>query len=299
MAINCAALPRELVESELFGYERGAHSTAKDRKAGLIEAAEGGTLFLDELAEMPLDVQSKLLRFLQDRKYMPIGSTRMETANVRIIAASSRVSGSTGNPAIQDALMGRLGAQPIQLPPLRERREDLGRLVAYFLGAVGSERPLEPEAFQALFLYSWPHNVRELQKVITEAELLSRGEAAIGLDHLPAQIVGALDHSSGGTERVPTGSLSGNGGRRGLGAHRAGGGCAASAAVAPAGAQRGRAAHADAAVQRQRGPRGQSSREAVGGRLANAAPLQHRSRGVSPRRHGRWTGGQRALQRWR
>ena len=79
MAINCAALPRELVESELFGYERGAHSTAKDRKPGLIEAAEGGTLFLDELAEMPLDVQSKLLRFLQDRKYMSVGSTRVET----------------------------------------------------------------------------------------------------------------------------------------------------------------------------------------------------------------------------
>ncbi|MBC8133314.1 MAG: sigma 54-interacting transcriptional regulator, partial [Deltaproteobacteria bacterium] len=195
MAINCAALPRELVESELFGYERGAHSTAKERKAGLIEAADGGTLFLDELAEMPIDVQSKLLRFLQDRKYMAIGSTRMETANVRIIAASSRVSASTGSPLIQDALLGRLGAQPIQLPPLRERREDLGRLVSYFLGAVGCDRPLEPEAFQALFLYSWPHNIRELQKVITEAELLSRDQPAIGLDHLPPGIVSALDHS--------------------------------------------------------------------------------------------------------
>lgn len=196
MAINCAALPRELVESELFGYERGAHSTAKERKGGLIEAADGGTLFLDELAEMPIDVQSKLLRFLQDRKYMPIGSTRMETADVRIIAASSRVSGSSGHPAIQDALMGRLGAQPVQLPPLRERREDLGRLVSFFLGTVESTRPLEPEAFQALFLYDWPHNVRELQKVIVEAELLSRGETTIGLDHLPAPIVGALDRSS-------------------------------------------------------------------------------------------------------
>ncbi len=195
MAINCAALPRELVESELFGYERGAHSTAKDRKAGLIEAADGGTLFLDELAEMPIDVQSKLLRFLQDRKYMPIGSTRIETANVRIIAASSRVAGNTGAAVIQEALLGRLGAQPIQLPALRDRPEDLGRLVAYFLGAVGCDRSLEAEAFQALFLYSWPHNVRELQKVITEAELLSRSSASIGLDHLPAAIVNSLDPS--------------------------------------------------------------------------------------------------------
>jgi transcriptional regulator with PAS, ATPase and Fis domain len=196
MAINCAALPRELVESELFGYERGAHSTAKERKEGLIEATDGGTLFLDELAEMPIDVQSKLLRFLQDRKYMPIGSTRLETANVRIIAASSRVTGAKGSPAIQDALMGRLGAQPIQLPPLRERREDLGRLVSYFLGAVGCDLPLDSEAFQALFLYHWPHNIRELQKVITEAELLSRDADSIGLDHLPAAIVEKLERSS-------------------------------------------------------------------------------------------------------
>ncbi len=208
MAINCAALPRELVESELFGYERGAHSTAKERKEGLIEAADGGTLFLDELAEMPLDVQSKLLRFLQDRKYMPIGSTRLETANVRIIAASSRVTGAKGSPAIQDALIGRLGAQPIQLPPLRERREDLGRLVSYFLGAVDCDRPLDEEAFQALFLYSWPHNIRELQKVITEAELLSRDADSIGLDHLPAAIVGGLDQSSGPRSAMGSGPIS-------------------------------------------------------------------------------------------
>jgi DNA-binding NtrC family response regulator len=207
LAINCAALPRELVESELFGYERGAHSTAKERKAGLIEAADGGTLFLDELAEMPLDVQSKLLRFLQDRKYMPIGSTRLETANVRVIAASSRVAGPKGAVAIQDALLGRLGAQPIQLPPLHDRPEDLGRLVWYFLEAVGCDRLLEAEAFQALFLYRWPHNIRELQKVITEAELLSRGSASIGLDHLPPPIADALA-AAGPRARIGSGPLS-------------------------------------------------------------------------------------------
>lgn len=212
MAINCAALPRELVESELFGYERGAHSTAKERKAGLIEAAEGGTLFLDELAEMPLDVQNKLLRFLQDRKYMAVGSTRLQTANVRIIAASSSVAagssvaGNEGPPKLQAALVGRLGAQPILLPSLRDRPEDLGRLVSYFLGAGAGagERTLSEEAFRALFLYRWPHNVRELQKVIIEAELLSRGAPAIGLEHLPPAIAESLGNGAQhATSRIP------------------------------------------------------------------------------------------------
>lgn len=201
MAINCAALPRELVESELFGYERGAHSTAKDRKAGLIEAAQGGTLFLDELAEMPLDVQSKLLRFLQDRKYTAVGSTRIETANVRIIAASSSLSEPAGQTKIQDALLGRLGAQPIELPALRDRPEDLGRLVSHFLSASACERAFDEEAFRALFLHDWPHNVRELQKVVVESALLSRNAQAIGLEHLPPvmadRLYGPSRHRSG------------------------------------------------------------------------------------------------------
>ena len=192
MAINCAALPRELVESELFGYERGAHSTAKERKAGLIEAAQGGTLFLDELAEMPLDVQSKLLRFLQDRKYTAVGSTSIQTANVRIIAASSSLAEPAGPAKIQDALLGRLGAQPIELPALRDRPEDLGRLMSHFLGASACERSFDEEAFRALFLHDWPHNVRELQKVVAEGALLSRNAQAIGLQHLPAAMADRL-----------------------------------------------------------------------------------------------------------
>ena len=193
LAINCAALPRELVESELFGYERGAHSTAKARKPGLISAADRGTLFLDELAEMPIDVQSKLLRFLQDRTYTPIGSTRAETADVRIIAASSRVTETTGLPVIQEALLGRLGAQPVLLPPLRQRKEDLGRLVAYFLRGMTDGRQFDTEPFEALFLHEWPHNIRELQKVVTEAELLSHGSPTIGFDHLPPFISELVD----------------------------------------------------------------------------------------------------------
>jgi len=212
LAINCAALPRDLVESELFGYERGAHSTAKAKKLGLIAAADRGTLFLDELAEMSLDVQSKLLRFLQDRTYTPIGATRTETADVRIIAASSRVAETTGLPVIQEALLGRLGAHPIHLPPLRERKEDLGRLMAFFLGPAVDTRPIDTEACHALFLYGWPHNVRELQKVVNEAELLSRGGTSIGFDHLPP-FIGALVDSDGRPVAAETSTTDALGGR--------------------------------------------------------------------------------------
>jgi DNA-binding NtrC family response regulator len=197
VAINCAAIPRELVESELFGYEKGAHSTAQGRKSGLIEAAQGGTLFLDELGEMPVELQSKLLRFLQDRMFTPLGSTRPQEADVRIIAASSRAGlagkgGLATGGNVQAALIGRLGAQPIQIPALRDRLEDLGRLVAYFLRGADAPR-FETEAFHALFLHDWPHNVRELQKVIAEAVLLGAGSPGIGLAHLPDSITSQIE----------------------------------------------------------------------------------------------------------
>jgi len=198
VAINCAAIPRELVESELFGYEKGAHSTAQGRKSGLVEAADGGTLFLDEIGDMPVELQSKLLRFVQDRRFTPLGSTRVIEADVRIIAATSRTVAAKGA-HVQDALLGRLGAQPIVLPPLRDRVEDIGRLAARFLGESGrtaADAPaFEPEAFQALVLHNWPLNVRELLKVITEAALLSR-DAAIGLEHLPDTITARLQVDS-------------------------------------------------------------------------------------------------------
>jgi DNA-binding NtrC family response regulator len=200
VAINCAAIPRELVESELFGYEKGAHSTAQGRKTGFIEAAQGGTLFLDELAEMPMELQSKLLRFLQDRKFTALGSTRVQEADVRIIAASSRtaIAAKAGAPNVnvQAALVGRLGAHPIQLPALRERVEDLGRLAAFFLR--GTDRAFETEAYHALCLYDWPHNVRELQKVVAEAKLLSEGALAISFEHLPASITALVEAADGG-----------------------------------------------------------------------------------------------------
>src|SRR5579871_6901712 len=169
VAVNCAAIPRELVESELFGYEKGAHSTAQARKVGLVETAAGGTLFLDEIGDMPIELQAKLLRFLQDRRFSPLGSTRVVEADVRIIAATSRVALDTGK-HLQEAMLGRLGAQPIVLPPLRERIEDLPGLCAYFLREMTDGRAFEPDAFKALMLHDWPLNVRELLKVMTQAE---------------------------------------------------------------------------------------------------------------------------------
>jgi len=191
VAVNCAAIPRELVESELFGYEKGAHSTAQGRKVGLVETAAGGTLFLDEIGDMPIELQAKLLRFLQDKRFSPLGSTRVVEADVRIVAATSRVSLDKGG-HVQEALLGRLGAQPIRLLPLRDRIEDLGRLCAHFLRDVTDGRVFESDAFKALTLYDWPLNVRELVKVITEAEVLSRSSPTIGFEHLPPAVAGQV-----------------------------------------------------------------------------------------------------------
>jgi transcriptional regulator with PAS, ATPase and Fis domain len=191
VAINCAAIPRELAESELFGYEKGAHSTAQGRKIGLVEMANGGTLFLDEIGDMPPELQAKLLRFLQDRRFTPLGSTRVVEADVRIVAATSRVDLQKGA-HVQEAVLGRLGAQPIVLPALRDRMEDIGRLVAHFLRDLGDGRAFEPEAFHALCLHAWPLNVRELSKVIEEAEALSQGAQMMGLEHLPDAVTATL-----------------------------------------------------------------------------------------------------------
>ncbi len=201
VAVNCAAIPRELVESELFGYVRGAHSQASVAKPGIIESAEGGTLFLDEIGEMAPDLQSKLLRFVQDRMLTPVGGLRTRQIDVRILAATSR----TGAPVAVDApglrvdLAARLGAEPVRIPPLRDRREDLGALSGFFQG--GHPKALELAAFQAMCLYAWRGNVRELQKVITTANNLARDSERVGLEHLPQ----AFTAGAGRADRAPRG----------------------------------------------------------------------------------------------
>jgi DNA-binding NtrC family response regulator len=191
VAINCAAIPRELVESELFGYVRGAHSQAAASKPGIIEEADGGTLFLDEIGEMAPELQTKLLRFTQDRVLAPVGGVRPRRIDTRIIAATSRTTapGKSTSSGLRVDLAARLGAEPIRIPPLRERIEDVGALVAHLMG----ERTLafELAAFQALCLHPWPGNVRELGKVVTSAEALARGGDRITTEHLPAVIAAA------------------------------------------------------------------------------------------------------------
>jgi transcriptional regulator with PAS, ATPase and Fis domain len=183
--INCAAIPSQLLESELYGYARGAHSTAVKDKAGLLEAAAGGTAFLDEVGEMAPELQAKLLRFLQDRIVTPLGATRGRPLDARVIAATQQ----SALDRLRPDLAARLGAEPLRLPPLRERIEDLGALVAHALGA--SPRPLTPAALQALALYAWPRNVRELVKVVETAAVLAAGAEAIDLAHLPEAVAAA------------------------------------------------------------------------------------------------------------
>jgi DNA-binding NtrC family response regulator len=183
IAINCAAIPDTLVESELFGYARGAHSTADRGKPGLIEQAEGGTLFLDEIGDMSQIAQTKLLRFLQSREFLALGTTRQRTLDVRVVAATNRVlEQDAADQGLRADLAARLGPEPMVLPPLRERPEDVGLLATFFAKA---ELEFVPEAFQALFLHSWKGNVRELEKVIALARVLAGDGAPIALEHLP------------------------------------------------------------------------------------------------------------------
>jgi transcriptional regulator with PAS, ATPase and Fis domain len=186
--VNCAALPRELVESELFGYARGAHSQAAMAKPGIIEQAEGGTLFLDEIGEMAPELQTKLLRFTQDRMLAPVGGIRARHIDTRIIAATSRTTGPTesGSGGLRADLAARLGAEAIRIPPLRDRIEDLGALAQYLMA--DKDKAFELSAFQSMCLYGWPGNVRELAKAVVSADALSRGAERIGFDHLPTAI---------------------------------------------------------------------------------------------------------------
>jgi DNA-binding NtrC family response regulator len=183
LAIDCASLPRELVESELFGFARGAHSQATRSKPGLLEQAQGGTVLLDEVGEMPSEAQAKLLRFLQTKTCTPLGATSPITLDVRVLAATNRSVDRGDGLGLRSDLAARLGAQPAALPPLRRRVEDLLRLARHLSPGVS----LKLGALRALCLHPWPGNVRELQKVMSEAQLLG-GHASVGLEHLPSNL---------------------------------------------------------------------------------------------------------------
>lgn len=182
VAVNCGAMPTELVESELFGHAKGAFTTALASRAGLVSEAEGGSLFLDDVDCLPPQAQVKLLRFLQEREYRPVGSGQVRRADVRVIAAGNlRLPQMVARGEFRADLFFRLNVLLLQLPALRERREDIAPLAAHFLAGFAARhgrgvRALSACALERLFLHDWPGNVRELQHVIERAVLLAAGE---------------------------------------------------------------------------------------------------------------------------
>ena len=178
--VNCGAVPTELVENELFGHERGAFTDASSEHRGLIHEADGGTLFLDEIDALPLAAQVKLLRFLQDKEYRPLGSARSRSADVRIIAAGNvEFDEAVDSGRLRRDLYYRLNVIPLRLPPLRERREDIPLLTRHFLAKYSAilKKPdivILEDAMTALTSYAWPGNVRELEHLIERAVALCR-----------------------------------------------------------------------------------------------------------------------------
>src|SRR5271170_4427885 len=179
--LNCAAIPLDLLESELFGHEKGAFTGAIAQKIGRFELADKGTLFLDEVGDIPLALQSKLLRVLQEREFERLGSTRTHQVDVRLVAATNRnLADMVKRNEFRSDLYYRLNVFPIQLPPLRARREDIPALVEHFVGLYGRRMGkqidhIPPEAVSAFSLYQWPGNIRELQNFIERSVILSAG----------------------------------------------------------------------------------------------------------------------------
>jgi transcriptional regulator with PAS, ATPase and Fis domain len=185
-AINCAAIPETLFESELFGHEPGAFTGATSRRAGLFEISDGGTIFLDEIGEMPLAMQSKLLRVLQDREVRRVGGKETIRVDVRIISATNKdLEHEMETGGFREDLFYRLNVVNVELPPLRERTEDIPPLVEHFVQKFNAEfgrnvREVTGEALELLQAHPWPGNVRQLSAVIERAVLLGDGEVLTG-----------------------------------------------------------------------------------------------------------------------
>lgn len=211
IAVNMAAIPRELIEAELFGYEKGAFTGATQRTAGKFEQANGGTLFLDEIGDMPLEAQTRLLRVLQSGEVTTVGGSTPVRVNVRIIAATNKdLPALISENRFRQDLYYRLNVVPVELPPLRARRDDVALLARHFLDQAALEglprKTLDPQAAQLLSLYSWPGNVRELQNVMQRMAVLIRedvisAEAVRGsID--TGRIAEASDAASGDLDRL-------------------------------------------------------------------------------------------------
>jgi two-component system NtrC family response regulator len=193
-AVNCAALPENLIESELFGHVRGAFTGADRDRAGLIETTDGGTLFLDEIGEMPLPAQAKLLRFLQEGEFRRVGDTNNRTADVRIVSATNRkLELAVEEGRFRDDLYYRIRGVEAIMPPLRERGGDIALLAAHFLAAErakhkGGPSMLAPDVEAIFGAYTWPGNVRELQNTIRAAHAMAGEAKEIDVEHLPERL---------------------------------------------------------------------------------------------------------------
>jgi NtrC-family two-component system response regulator AlgB len=197
ITVNCPSLSAELLESELFGHVRGAFTGAVQDTQGKVAAAEGGTLFLDEIGDLPMSLQPKLLRLLQEKQYERVGETRTKACNVRILAATNRdLAAAVSVGAFREDLLYRLNVIEVVLPPLRQRAKDipllLDHLLSFFARQAGKGAvELTSEARAAVFRYPWPGNVRELRNAIERGVILARGDL-VGLPELPAQIGATL-----------------------------------------------------------------------------------------------------------
>ncbi|PLY01782.1 MAG: nitrogen regulation protein NR(I) [Desulfuromonas sp.] len=205
LAINCAAIPKDLLENELFGHERGAFTGATERKSGKFEQANGGTLFLDEIGDMPLELQAKLLRVLQEKEITRTGGSNTIQVDVRIVAATNQdLREKVQNKEFREDLYFRLNVVPIPLPPLRRRQEDIPLLVEFFLSHIRQElgvpaQQVSDEGMQLLMNYAWPGNVRELENYLQRAALLSTNPV-LTPDDFPDLLQGGIndgenDHS--------------------------------------------------------------------------------------------------------
>jgi two-component system response regulator AtoC len=199
MDVACTAMPETLLESELFGYEKGAFTDARATKRGLLEMADGGTLFLDEIGDMPLLSQVKLLKVIESRTFKRLGGTADQHVDIRIIAATNRdLEAAVKDGRFREDLYYRLKVIPIVLPPLRERTEDIPLLLEHFMARYDAEfhkafRHVSPAAHRLLMAYAWPGNVRELRNLVERILILEKGDTILP-EHLPSEITSAVDH---------------------------------------------------------------------------------------------------------
>jgi len=211
LAVDCGSLVPTLMESELFGYEKGAFTGAIKSKAGLFQAANGGTIFLDEIGELPLEMQAKLLRVLQEKEVRPVGSNEKVNVDVRVIAATNRdLEEAYRAGTFRKDLYFRLNVVTVQLPSLRERRSDIPMLTHHFLGryAHGSQMQVTAAAMKSLLQYDWPGNVRELENCVARAVALGDGKTIDVADLPPSIRAEQLENSSGSAKFQNVASLS-------------------------------------------------------------------------------------------